>query len=518
MGEPWAPRVLILWAESNDELLGDTISAFADSGAGEIEVKKANLVAWEGGRGRRGGGAQDASVDEADIVWIMDGAPKSYNGALGLNPSARAQIKAHFDANLAGANKASVVGGQGRAATLLGEVFLEDANGNDEWKAGEALQGKAFDSAPLVSNFLELLPNTLIDSDFLQNGGIARLPVMIARAEEQHGSLVGIGVDDATALRVEFPQAESRSPVGFTATVFGGGSVTLQGMDSDTQASLVPGLSPHITDLVHHQVTQGYQITKAGSGIENVQINAPSTAIIPPLFTPADATYFWPVKPILDLIDKAELGVKGSEYDPGFFSGDSDAVFKGEIELVTGTEELRNTVYASNLFSGATWGTKTGTLLLALADKPGRSGIWVTHGQKVRPETPATINNQVCNFCTEGDARSILVMDTMDVSSVDFSTYKEQGATYARQSVALVGGRLHVVAWKESIDLHDFSTCQLVADVDGNASLNVIDVQYVIMAQGANPVPPDMPEDMNHDGQVDIVDVNIAIQCALGAM
>ena len=82
MGEPWAPRVLILWAESNDELLGDTISAFADSGAGEIEVKKANLVAWEGGRGRRGGGAQDASVDEADIVWIMDGAPKSYNGAL----------------------------------------------------------------------------------------------------------------------------------------------------------------------------------------------------------------------------------------------------------------------------------------------------------------------------------------------------------------------------------------------------------------------------------------------------
>lgn len=517
--EPWAPRVLIIWVESNDELLGDTISAFIDSGAGVIVVKKANLVAWGGGRAGRGGrGGGDTSIEEADIVWIMDGSPKSYNGTSGLNSAARTKIKAHFAASAAGAKKASVVGGQGRAATLLGEVFLEEANGNGDWKAGEALQGKSFDSVPLVSNFLGLLPNTLIDSDFLQNGGIARLPVMIARAEEQHGSLVGIGVDDATALRVEFPEAESRSPIGFTGTVFGGGSVTLQGIDTDTQTSLVTGLSPHITDLVHHQVTQGYQITKTGSGIDNVQIKAPSTASTPPLLTPADAVYFWPVKPVLDLIDKAELGVKGSKYYPEFFSGDSDAIFKGEVYLETGTEELRNTIYASNMFSGASWGTRTGTLLFALADKPGRSAIWATTGQKVRPEAPATIKNQVCNFCTDADARSILVLDTMDVSSVDSSTYFAQGADYARQSVALVGGRLHVVAWKESIDLHDFSTCQLVADVDGDELLNVVDVQYVIMAQGSASVPPDMPEDMNHDGQVDIDDVNIAIQCALGAM
>ena len=517
-GDPWAPRVLIIWVDSNDQLLGDTITAFNDSGAGVVVAKKANLVASGGGRGRRGGGGGDTSVEEADIVWIMDGSPKNYNGTSGLNFFAREKIKAHFGASAAGAKKASVVGGQGRAATLLGEVFLEEANGNGEWKAGEALQGKSFDSVPLVTNFLELLPNTLIDSDFLQNGGIARLPVMIARAEEEHGFLVGIGVDDATALRVEFPEAESRSPIGFTATVFGGGSVTLQGIDPDTQTSLVTGLSPHITDLVHHQVTEGYQITTAGNGIANVQIKASSTAITVPLLTPADAVYFWPVKPVLDSIGKAEYGKKGSMYYPDFFSGDSNAIFKGEVDLVPGTEELRNTIYASNMFSGASWGTKTGTLLFAIADKPGRSAIWVTTGQKVQLETPATVKNQVCNFCTAGDARSILVLDTMEVSSVDFSNYYAQGAGNARQSVALVGGRLHVVAWGESVDLHDLSTCQLVADVDGNESLNVIDVQYVIMAQGSAPVPPDMPEDMNHDGKVDIDDVNIAIQCALGAM
>ena len=71
---------------------------------------------------------------------------------------------------------------------------------------------------------------------------------------------------------------------------------------------------------------------------------------------------------------------------------------------------------------------------------------------------------------------------------------------------------------KAVIDVGSNSVKLLVADVDGNAILNVVDVQYVIMAQGSASVPPDMAEDMNHDGQVDIDDVNIAIQCALGAM
>ena len=63
--EPWAPRVLIIWAGSNDELLGDTEDAFVESGAGVVVVKKANLVAWGGGRaGREHNFVATRSVDE----------------------------------------------------------------------------------------------------------------------------------------------------------------------------------------------------------------------------------------------------------------------------------------------------------------------------------------------------------------------------------------------------------------------------------------------------------------------
>ena len=506
-----APSVLIIWADEDEGLVGDIADAFkqADEDAFEkadIDSKKQiSHISAEGlsralsGRGR----APDTGIDDADIIVLIDGSTTSWLEKL----STKAQ-KAIANRLAGGA----IVVGQGRAATLFGEVLLTESNSaKDSLSPEEALSDPFHDDLQLAPGFdFAPLSGCLVDVNFLEQGRIGRLPVVLARANQDPKfapDLLAIGVDDATALRVDL-QGRAR--------VLGGGSVTLQHViDGETVIDL-QGETPHITNLQHHQLTAGYGYDLVARSFTAVPLGVD---ILPPPEV-ADAAKFnadltglnalnWPNKGD-DSGSKAEVSFDGYYYD-------FDAIFEGNVALTPSNNPvLENTVYATNALSGSSLATEAGTHLLALAKMSARTALWVPPFAGANLYASDIIeHNGSSSF---GNYSSLLVLESLGATSIAFSDYEESGATNARQSVAITGARLHVIGVGESVALGDVPFCEFPIEVDlnGDGTVDVVDVVVAVIAKNQSPVVlPGTGADLNCNGVVDFFDVYQTIQNAL---
>lgn len=505
-----APDVLVVWVDDDGNLKEMTKTAFSKAGAVNVLFREASLVDGEpipldiGESPGRPGLPLEPIIP--DIIWLMDAPPEHWMDE--LTDVGEDYIVDHFGSG-------GVVGGQGRAATLFGDVFLEQPeSANGQLSNAEALSDAYASDLVLVDGSLLLLPGTLIDSEFLAKGRIGRLPVVLARANEFLASkpsrtrgqepapdLLAIGVDDKTALRVDAKR---------NARVLGGGSVTLQHqIDGETVIDL-KGETPHITDLQHHQLTAGYAYDIDARSFTALPMGAKALPA-PDATNAADFK-----KTFIPLVSGVEVnqGENSAAFFKDYYSTvASDAIFMGEVDFTPGTNELENFVYAASDVSKS---TEVGTHLLALAEGWAQTALWVPPNARVNVYTPATIEHDGTSWFY--NYSSVLVLDSFRATSVGFSDYEEVGATNARQSVAITGARLHVIGVGEKVDLKDVPTCEFPIEIDlnGDGAVNVVDVMVAIIAKNKNPVvPPGTGADLNCNGLVDFFDVHLTIDEAL---
>ena len=501
------PKVLVLYADANGQLVEDIKAAFSNAGIvvpDHFSSAKVQDVAIY--CGARNNVPCEMSIGDADILMLIDGTTPSYFQQLS---------QAKRDAIVAHVNAGGILVAQGRAASLMGAVVLKQTNSiMDDVSSQEALTDPYDKGLQLDPGPFGLLPKSVIEVNFLDEGRIARLPVVLARANEQAAKpLLAIGIDDSTALRVKLSKRTDNA----YAEVVGGGSVTLQharacGTVVDLESSLISGAvdtTPHITGLVHHQLTAGYEFE-----VTSKQITVrPDWEWVPGPFVQEDAVNFTKNQVLSG--SSAKPAKLGSVYFEDVF-GDSDPILLGEVVLTTGDDILQNTVYGTRLFSGNGGGqaTKVGVNLFPLADQPGRTALMLPKGATALTQGKSTVKSI--------GSRSFLALDSYGVSGVAYSDYEEGSSKQARQSVALVGAHLNVIGKGGSVDLHEFRECDsmLPGDVNCDGKINVVDVQHVIInAQNGDPAEPvGSFGDLSCDGTVDITDVMISIQLALEAM
>ncbi|MCH2173398.1 dockerin type I domain-containing protein [Myxococcota bacterium] len=501
------PTVLVLYADGGGLLLYDLEKAFENAGivvpAHFHAAKLQDVAIVSGGRSRA---AAEVSIASADILVLMDGTTPSYFAQ--LSQAKRDAIVAH----VAGGG---VLVAQGRAASLMGSLVLKQTDSvMGDVSPYDALANAYDPGLQLEPGPFGFLPKSLIEVNFLDEGRIARLPVVLARANQQaEKPLLGIGIDDSTALRVKL---SSRTDNAY-AEVVGGGSVTLQharacGTEIDLEPGLiggVPDTTPHITGLVHHQLTEGYEFE-----VTSKQITVrPDWEWVPGPFVEGDAVNFTANLPLNG--SKPSYPYLGSVYYEDVFI-EPKAILFGEVEFTAGEDVFQNTVHGTKLFGGSDGGqaTKVGVNMLALADQPGRTALLLPSKAKALPQSPSTVKNI--------GSPSFLALDSYGVSGVAYSDYQEGNSDSPRQSVALVGAHIHVIGKGGSVDLHDFRECDsmLPGDVDCDGKVNVVDVQHVIKnsLEGVPAEPVGSFGDLSCDGSVDINDVMIAIDYALEAM
>lgn len=506
-----APKVVIIWADEKADLVTATTAAFEAALADDYEaagvdsndkiqaISAAELSLALSGRVR----GVSSAIRGAHIIVLIDGATTSWLEK--LSTKAQEAIANRLEAG-------AIVVGQGRAASLFGEVLLNESNsGMTFLSPEEALSDPFHEDLQLAPGFdFSPLSGCLVDVNFLEQGRIGRLPVLLARANQDPEfapDLLAIGLDDATALRVDM---QGRSHV------LGGGSVTLQHVIGGETVIDLQGETPHITNLRHHQITAGYRYDLVKRSFTAVP---PAVDILPPPEA-EDAAKF---NADLTGVDALNWPIKGN--DPGWkaevsFEGyftDFDAIFEGNVAFTTGNNPvLENTVYATNALSGSSLASEAGAHLLALAKMSARTAVWVPPDAGANLYTSGTIEHNGNSWF--GDYSSILVLESLGATSIAFSDYVESGAKNARQSVAITGARLHVIGVGESVVLGDIPFCDLPIEIDlnGDGNVDVFDVMVAIIAKNQSPVvPPGTGADLNCNGVVDLFDVYQTIQNAL---
>jgi hypothetical protein len=484
-------------------------TASADGGI-DVIYSAATVENMPVSSGDRSAAPAPPSIDY-DILVLADGATATY---LDMPQADQDAIVAHVEAG-------GVLVAQGRSASLLGSVVLRETNSvMDNLSPAEALTNPYDKGLQLEPGMFGMLPKSIIDANLLDTGRIARLPVVLARANQDFDQdLLAIGIDDATALRIKLSETTDDG----YAEVRGGGSVTLQharacGTEVDLEPIMIGNVeytTPHITRLVHHQLIEGYEFE-----VTSKQITVrPDWEWVPEPFAQEDAVNF--TQNLTLSGGSTSPADQGSVYFKDVFLGSKNkALMLGEVEFTNGLDILQNTVYGTRLFSGNGGGqaTKVGVNLLALAEQPGRTALMFPMGSSAKTLGKSVVKN--VGFGT----RSVLALDSYGVSGVAYSDYEEKDSSGPRQSVALVGANLSVIGKNRSVDLHDFPACDsmLAGDVNCDSKVNVVDVQAVINNSLSGEYDTVEPigsyGDVNCDGKVNAADVTLAIQLALAAM
>lgn len=120
-----------------------------------------------------------------------------------------------------------VIAGTSAGAMILGEIDFTARVTSISSK--EALQNPFSSAVDLDFNFMNLVPNTLFDTHFIERGRLGRLAAMLIKTKINFNrEIIGAGIDDKTAVCI--------SPDGI-AEVFGSGSVAFLRFDNNTNIS-----------------------------------------------------------------------------------------------------------------------------------------------------------------------------------------------------------------------------------------------------------------------------------------
>ncbi|MBI9060210.1 MAG: Type 1 glutamine amidotransferase-like domain-containing protein [Labilibaculum sp.] len=120
-----------------------------------------------------------------------------------------------------------VIAGTSAGAMVLGDVVFTAKNGSAYSR--ESLINPFNSKVKLDDNFINLVPNVIFDTHFIQRGRFGRLIAFMFNSYSNIGkNILGIGIDDETALCID------NNMIG---RVFGSGSVSIFQKDSNTKYS-----------------------------------------------------------------------------------------------------------------------------------------------------------------------------------------------------------------------------------------------------------------------------------------
>lgn len=165
-----------------------------------------------------------------------------------------------------------VIAGTSAGAAILGDVDFSAQSGSAY--PDEALQNPFYSRMKFENNFLNLVPNVLFDTHFIERARHGRLIAMIYN---QHYSssrdLIGAGIDDRTAICI--------TPDGI-GEVMGSGAVTIFYKDALTKYSTFTSDKYTIENLKSHILTKGWkydfinnEISFIPESAKDVDVNRP---------------------------------------------------------------------------------------------------------------------------------------------------------------------------------------------------------------------------------------------------
>ena len=318
----------------------------------------------------------------------------------------------------------AAIAGTSAGCAVLSEIVYDALHGSLQPEA--ALRDGRPEALTLTHDFLGLVPGVLFDTHFTQRGRLPRLLAMLAATREDSGlDLLGIGVDHKTALAITAPS---------TAEVMGEGSVTILQWTPESAVALRRGRAPSILDVRMDALTDGFVYDLSNRAIVTM---APSAQAVPETAQP-------PPPPGMGLWGSDEAAADLGE--AAFTNLDvAGALESGLLHLVTGNGTLPGMVVMPRAYANPdTIENTAGGTLYALAKTPHALGILLDTGAHLRiypgqdrlepalpdpPQEPA-----------------VLLIDTAAVTHVDFSAQTAVGASAPRQSVALVGARVHLTS------------------------------------------------------------------------
>jgi cyanophycinase len=142
-----------------------------------------------------------------------------------------------------------VIAGTSAGAAVLGDVDFSAKNGSVY--PDDALLNPFYNRMQFESNFLNLIPDVLFDTHFIERGRHGRLIAMLYNQHFSSGrDLIGIGVDDRTAFCI--------SPDGI-GEVMGSGAVAIFRIDGETILEPMDSGNYLIEGLKCDQLTKGWK-------------------------------------------------------------------------------------------------------------------------------------------------------------------------------------------------------------------------------------------------------------------
>ncbi|MEM8710636.1 MAG: cyanophycinase [Planctomycetota bacterium] len=391
-------------------------AAFAGAGAGQILQVAASATSANSS-------AVAQAISGADIVWIRGGDQAEYIEAW-AGTATEAAIRSVYASG-------GVVGGTSAGCAVLSGIVYDARSGS--LPSDAALSDPFDDRMTFTEDFLDLAPallgDALFDTHFTERGRVARLALQVARLRRSSAGgtdrqVVGYGVDDQTALCV-YPDG--------TAEVLGAGAVTVLRATPEAQERLRPGEAPTLVGYSMDVLTAGY-VVDVSTG---VVLAASPDSFAPSGFSGPAAFDAVTIRGDLD----AHRRRADSWVDDG---GDDLALFRGGLVLRDGQDFLRQCVVATRTWESTAFDeNRVGGTLWELRQNPGWLGVLIDYETDMAARTDNVLEVRL----GIQPATSVLLVDSSEiVTSADSSHVTSSSSVGPRQSVALEGVKLHVLA------------------------------------------------------------------------
>ncbi|MFC2103592.1 Type 1 glutamine amidotransferase-like domain-containing protein [Bacteroidota bacterium] len=161
-------------------------------------------------------------------------------------------------------NSGGVVAGTSAGAAVLGDVDFSARYGSAY--PDEALQNPFYNRMQFENNFLNLIPNVIFDTHFIERARHGRLIAMLYNQHFSEGrDLIGAGIDDRTAICF--------SPIGI-GEVMGSGAVTIFYKDELTNYSTLSSGKYTIENLRSEILTKGWMYDLINKEIYFIPLSA----------------------------------------------------------------------------------------------------------------------------------------------------------------------------------------------------------------------------------------------------
>lgn len=175
--------------------------------------------------------------------------------------------------------RGGVIAGTSAGAMLMGGIIFTAKRGSID--PGVALNNPFSSVIEFEKHFINLLPNTLVDTHFIENGRIGRLLTFMLKYQDTEGTeLFGMGLDDNTALCIEKD----------TAIVFGSGAVSIFKSDINTLLK-TNGNSYKFSDVLSNKLLKGWRYNISTQKIIDFSGNTTAKVFNPEMNIPANLVY-----------------------------------------------------------------------------------------------------------------------------------------------------------------------------------------------------------------------------------